>query len=165
MDTASGAARWATSLVRASRRASAQARARCISESRIGTARHGPITLGPPAQARSRAAVLTMSHQGSTLASKGKASTAGGGVRSDVAAAVEVPSSGPRPGPPSTGQTTAEKEEARARREAEKAELAEEIATLKAEIFALEQELAKMDAAAAATRASASHSRVSARPL
>lgn len=164
MDTASGAARWATSLVRASRRASAQARARCISESRIGTARHGPITLGPPAQARSRAAVLTMSHQGSTLASKGKASTAGGGVRSDVAAAVEVPSSSPRPGPPSTGQTTAE-EEARARREAEKAELAEEIATLKAEIFALEQELAKMDAAAAATRASASHSRVSARPL
>jgi hypothetical protein len=105
-----------------------------------------------------------MSHQGSTLASKGKALMAGGGVRSDVAAAVEVPSSGPRPEPPSTGQTTA-KEEARARREAEKAELTEEIATLKAEIFALEQELAKMDAAAAATRASASHSRVSARPL
>lgn len=105
-----------------------------------------------------------MSDQSSTLASKGKASTAGGG-RSDVAAAVGVSSCGVRPGLPPTGQTT-EEEEARVRREAEKAELEEEIATLKAEIFALEEELARMDAAAAAaTRASASHSRVSARPL
>lgn len=104
-----------------------------------------------------------MSDQSSTLASKGTASTAGGG-RSDVAAAVGVSSSGVRPGLPPTGQTT--EEEARVRREAEKAELEEEIATLKAEIFALEEELARMDAAAAAaTRASASHSRVSARPL